>query len=108
MLLHRFLMDAPDGVEVDHIDGNGLNNCIRNLRLVSHAQNLRGFQRKSLGCSSKYRGVDWYRAHQKWRAQINYRGRFYHLGYFYSEKDAARAYDVAAKKYFGEFAQSNL
>jgi len=106
--LHRHLLGAPDGVEVNHEDVNGLNNCRHNLVLCSHAQNLRSFKRKSKKASSQYRGVCWNKSSKKWNASLCFEYKLYHLGRFKSETDAARAYDSAAVKYYGEFSSLNF
>jgi len=101
-------MGEPNGVEIDHIDGDRLNNCFNNLRLATSAQNQQGFQRKRVKCTSKFRGVCWDKEQQKWRAQLGCRDRTYNLGRFHSEKDAALAYDIAARNFFGKFATPNF
>lgn len=105
--LHQFLM--PGAKEIDHIDGNSLNNCRSdNLRACTHQQNLQGFQRKKAGKTSKFRGVCWFSLRRKWKAEIKVSGRTVHLGVFSNEEDAARAYDDAARKFRGEFASPNF
>ena len=67
--MHHFLVDVPEGFEVDHIDQNGLNNQKLNLRVVTHSQNM--MNRNSFkGSSSKYKGVSWHKQCKKWFAQI--------------------------------------
>jgi hypothetical protein len=107
-LMHRRILAAPEGFEVDHRDGNGLNNQRYNLRLVPKFRNRQAFRRKSLGKSSRFRGVFWNTQVQKWHARIEAFAKRYHLGTFETEEDAARAYDAAAKIHFGEFAQLNF
>lgn len=105
--MHRFLM--PGVAEVDHIDGDGLNNSReKNLRSVTRQQNLQGFQRQRLGKTSKFRGVCWCRTYSKWLVRIKVDRRNIHVGYFEEELDAARARDAAARKYFGEGASLNF
>ena len=91
---------------LDHIDGDTLNDHIENLQLCSHAENLRK-QRMHKDNSSGYKGVTWHKRDRKWRAQIRVDSKVKHLGYFDDKHDAARAYNEAARKYFGKFASLN-
>jgi len=109
ILMHRLLMNAPDGIQVDHKDGNGLNNTRTNLRLATGQQNLRNM-RKHRG-KSQYKGVTFVPKCTKrpWTAQISPGdSRCKHLGSFATELEAAKAYDRAAKELFGEFACTNF
>lgn len=92
---------------IDHIDGNGRNNSLSNLRLATIAQNNRNRVSKSTA-TSKYLGVCWLTKQQKWQAQIYSNGSKRDLGRFDCEIAAAAAYDRAAKELFGEFARPNL
>lgn len=108
--MHRLIMERiKPGFkgEIDHIDGNGLNNQRSNLRIATHSQNLanKGPQENN---TSGYKGVSWDKEKQKWRAQIQYRGVISFLGYFDSEIKAAITYDYAALRLFGEFARTNF
>lgn len=105
--MHRMLLDAPPGMEVDHQDGNTLNNCRDNLRLCSFAQN-RANRRKHAKSSSRYKGVSWNKKRQKWMAYIKINNRSTHLGMFVDEAEAAHAYDRAASAQWGEFASLNF
>lgn len=104
-LMHRELLNAPKGFQVDHIDSNGLNNQRKNLRVCTHSQNQRN-QVKRRG-KSKFKGVYLNSKLGRWYAQIKLNGKSTHLGMFELEIDAARAYDKAAKNNFGEFASVN-
>jgi hypothetical protein len=104
--LSREILDAPDHLEVHHIDGDPLNNRRKNLELRTPKQNRRGFARKATGTTSRFRGVRQNRG--KWEANIQPVGGREYLGIFSSEESAARAYDAAAKRLFGEFAQLNF
>lgn len=104
--MHREVMNAPDGMGVDHMDGNGLNNTRDNLRLATHRQNCFNSQSRQ-NSSSKYKGVNWHRQNRKWTAQIRINEKPLYLGIFEDEKDAARAYNAAAIKFYGEFARLN-
>ena len=105
--MHRMIMQAPKGVEVDHINGNGLDNRRENLRLATRHENCRN-ARKQQGCSSRYRGVSWYKTKQRWESRLNFNGRLYHLGYHDDEEDAARIYDNKARELFGDFVTVNF
>jgi hypothetical protein len=104
VLMHKMLTGWP---RTDHVNHDGLDNQRPNLRPATQGQNM-GNARPQAGRTSQYKGVGWNRQCQKWQARIkvNYKGR--HLGLFAAEEDAARAYDAAAVKEFGEFACLNF
>ena len=104
--MHQLLLDVPKDKEVDHIDGNGLNNRRSNLRICYHPQNCFN-RRKQFNTSSIYKGVYWNKQRHKWQAQIKFEGRRHFLGRFTNEVQAALAYNKAAKKEYGEFATLN-
>lgn len=103
--LHRFILNAKQGDIVDHIDGDGLNNTRKNLRLVTASQNGAN-RRKFKNKTSIYKGVH-KRENGKWRAAIRLRGKLTNLGTFNDEIDAAKAYNKAASALFGDFACLN-
>jgi hypothetical protein len=105
--MHRVIMDAPDNLEVDHIDGDGLNNQRSNLRLATRSQNQANCPLSSRN-SSGYKGVYRYRPNGRWTARLRKGDRLLHLGCFDDREEAARAYDVAALEYWGEFARLNF
>jgi hypothetical protein len=88
---------------VDHIDGDGLNNRRDNLRVATHAQNLRN-RGKNKNNKSGYKGVYWHKATKKWKAQIKVNGKEKYLGLFDNPEDAHKAYCEAAKELHGKFA----
>lgn len=105
--MHRLLLAPGDNEDVDHRDGNGLNNKKENLRKCSRSQNLQNQTRLPNPLkSSAYKGVYW--DEDAWRAQIRVNKQKICLGYFTDEQTAALAYNEAANKYFGEFARPNL
>jgi hypothetical protein len=106
--LHRLIMNAPEGLLVDHKNNNTLDNRMANLRLATHAQNMQNRGKRRTKATSQYIGVSFDRSHGKWRAQIKYQGKYINLGRFDSEIEAAKAYDAAARKYHGEFARLNF
>lgn len=89
--MHRRIMGAPSGMDVDHINHDGLDNRRENLRVVTRRQNSQNLRGKP-DCSSKYPGVSWVKALSKWEAQAQVDGKKKHLGRFASEFEAARAY----------------
>jgi hypothetical protein len=108
-LMHRDLLGLRKGdPNVDHIDGDELNNQNSNIRLATTHQNGEN-RRKSptFKTSSKYKSVCWYKAGSCWRANIKIHGKSVHLGLFDIEENAAREYNAVALKYFGEFAKLN-
>lgn len=105
--LSRLVMDAPKGMHVDHIHHNQLDNRKSQLRITTHRQNqLNKPKSKVRGKTSKYKGVIW-RAN-RWEAKLTAKGVNMYLGRFRDEDRAARAYDDAARKHFGEFAYLNF
>ena len=87
--LHRVVMGSPAGLEIDHRNGDRLDNRKSNLRIVSHAENLRNVPSQT-GTSS-FRGVCWDRGKGRWIAQAKFDGNHVFLGYFAKESDAAQA-----------------
>ena len=107
--MHREIINPPDHLVVDHINHNGLDNRKANLRPATRAQN--NYNRliiKRKDSSSRYKGVTWKKENRKWLAQIHFKGEYIFLGYFKDEIQAAKAYDQAAKKYYGQFACLNF
>ena len=103
VMLHRFILDAPSGMMVDHLNHDGLDNRRCNLRLATRSENLAN-HRKGRGTSSRFLGVYWHKLGRKWAAGCS--GA--HLGMFANEVDAALAYDRAASRAFGAFASLNF
>lgn len=107
ILMHRVIMNAQKGEEVDHIDGDRLNNQKVNLRLCSHKQNSRNQNPKQ---GSSLKGVFFVegKGARPWRAYISMGvGTKRHIGYYPTRNEAADAYNNAAITKFGEFANLN-
>jgi hypothetical protein len=106
ILMHRFIMQPVTGQDVDHINGNKLDNRRSNLRLCTRSENLmnRGGE---VGSSSHFKGVCRHASRPGWMARITVNGKSIYLGYFKTEEDAAHAYNSAARIYHGEFARLN-
>lgn len=106
ILLHRLLLNAEKEQIVDHINGNTLDNRISNLRFCTSADNAKN--RRSYKGLSKYKGVilKTYK-NTRYIAQIRSDKHNIHIGSFSSEIEAAKAYNQAAIKYHGEFANLN-
>ena len=112
LFLHRLVMGCKfsDGLIVDHKNGDTLDSRKTNLRFSTASQNASNQRDKTRGLrkTSRYHGVYWYKSLNLWRANIRHHRKLSFLGYFRSEEDAARAYDVAARKLHGEFARPNF
>jgi hypothetical protein len=106
--MHNEIMPPTPDRMVDHIDHNGLNNSRGNLQLATPSQNACNRRKKNIKCSSKYKGVCFHKWAGKWMSAVKVNGKRIHLGYFDNERDAAKAYDEAAKEYHGKFASLNF
>jgi len=105
--MHREIMKPPQGMVVDHIDGNKASNCRFNLRVCTPTEN-RHNQGKRRGASSRFKGVGYDKIRGKYYAKFAHYGQSMWLGYFDDEVEAARAYDRKAVEYCGPFARVNL
>lgn len=106
--MHRQLTGVLEGMDVDHINGDGLDNRRENLRACSHADNQKSHKKhNSWGgrpTASVFKGVHWHNKNSKWCAKVSNK----YIGSFRSEVEAAKAYDAKARELFGEFAKTNF
>lgn len=107
LLLHRMIMGAKKGQQVDHVNGNGLDNRRSNLRICTNLQNSHN-QKKAKNKTSEYKGVSWAKRQKKWMVVIWINKISVFLGYYRNEIFAAGVYDQKAKEAFGEFARLNF
>lgn len=105
VLLHRVITNAEDGLEVDHENGNGLDNRKKNLRQATRVQNSQNMKIRADNTSG-YKGVSPFTRDAKWQACICVNGKTKSLGLFDTREKAAEAYKSAAQTYYGEFARS--
>lgn len=108
--MHHTLMGRVTGLEIDHKDGDGLNNQKSNLRHLTHSQNLLNKDRYSNN-KSGFKGVSLHSKNstlaKPWVARIKVGDKYLSLGYFKTPEEAAKAYDKASIKHHGEFANLN-
>jgi hypothetical protein len=107
ILMHRVIINAPVDMDVDHKNGDRLDNRKENLRLCTDSQNLRN-ARKSSNRSSNLKGVSKRRGLELFRTNVYVEGKGVHIGYFKDEHYAALAYDLWAVDIAGEFARTNF
>lgn len=105
--MHRLIMGEPKGLLVDHKDRNTLNNQKSNLRIASHSQNSANRKARTIKKTSSFLGVAFEHDRMKWTARIRKDKKGIRLGCFNTEIEAAKAYNDAALKYHGEFANLN-
>jgi len=108
LYMHQMVIKVPDGMVVDHINHDGMDNRKANLRAATRAQNMRNRKKFANSSGSKYKGIYFRKRTRKWEAMITFERKKIFLGCFRSEIEAAKAYDRAAMKYHGEFASLNF
>lgn len=105
--LHQIILGATHGEEVDHRNGNGLDNRRENLRFATRGEQCRNRQGNHTRRSSTYKGVTRLRIGW-WQVAIGVDEVVHNLGIYLDEIEAAKAYDAAARYYHGQFARTNL
>jgi hypothetical protein len=106
MYMHRLIL--PDVKEVDHINGNKLDNRKENLRSCTRKQNSMNTLIRKGNKHSKYKGVSFDKSRNKWVAYCIKDYKMLNLGRFKTENEAGLAYNTKAKELFGEFARLNV
>ena len=105
--MHRFILNAPKEMQVDHINHDGLDNRRENLRLCTPSQNSANRRARKNG-TSKFRGVSWHKVDRKWMVALAKEGRIEYVGRFENEIEAAKAYNTKAIELHGAFAHLNI
>jgi hypothetical protein len=106
--MHRLLSNNNNkSLITDHVNGNTLDNRKSNLRICSFSDNNKN-RKISKNNSTGYKGVVYDKRNKKFIAKIGLNKKQIYLGYYIDPIDAARAYNAAAIKYFGEFANLNI
>ena len=101
--LHRFIINITDPkIQIDHKNGDSLDNRKENLRLATGQENSRN-RKKRNDNTSGYKGVSWNRERQKFVASIKFNSKILFLGYFDTAEEASSVYETKALKEFGEF-----
>ena len=103
--MHSAIIGKVKGMDIDHKDGDGLNNQKGNLRHCTHTENVR-YRKIGKNNTTGYKGVSIHKG--QIRAQIGYEKHYIHIGYFQTLEDAAKAYDKKAVELFGPFALTNF
>ncbi len=104
--LHRLIMGEPEGLEIDHIDGNPLNNRRPNLRICTHSQNTQNITKRRNN-KSGILGVCWCNNKKKWRAYITSNKKSIHIGYYERKEEAKDARMEKQIKLHGEYSRKN-
>jgi hypothetical protein len=110
VLMHRQILNAPNGSEVDHRNGDGLDNQRTNLRFATRSQQGANTKKSRNPKTSIYKGVrrEQSGSPRPWQSRITVEGKAIYLGRFTTEIEAAESYDRAATKYFKQYAKTNF
>jgi len=102
--MHREIMQTPENLVTDHIDGDGLNNKRSNLRICTYRQNFRN-QKISKNNTTGIKGVVWNKQNKNWLARLTIDNKRIHLGSFKTKELAMQIRNKYAKKYYGKYAK---
>jgi thymidylate synthase (FAD) len=100
IMLHRFITNAPDGYDVDHVNGDTLNNTDNNLNIVTVSENLQNMHELRINNVSGTTGICWHKNRNKWQVNIAVGGKHIYLGVYEDLEDAIKVRMDAEKKYF--------
>ncbi len=106
LYMHRFILNAPKGSEIDHINGNPLDNRKANLRFCTRSENMQNVVKKTPRKGSRFMGVVPHGS--RWKARAGHKGKTVYLGLFLTEEEAGEAYLAFVKKTAGSFAARKL
>lgn len=101
----RVILGISNELLCDHKNGDPTDNRLENLRIATHSQNM--MNRKTLKKGSKYKGIYFCKIRKNWVAQISIDGKTKNIGRFFTDKQAAIAYNEQAKIHYGDFAKLN-
>jgi hypothetical protein len=104
--MHRIIVGAKPSEQVDHRDGDGLNDQRNNLRTCTNSQNQHN-RRLQKNNTTGFKGVYLHKPTKQWVSYIRLDGKLHYLGLYATPRDAAHAYDRAAKEMHGDFARDN-
>lgn len=104
LALHRYILNYKGALQVDHTNGNRLDNRKSNLRLATPQQNSMNSDIR-IDNTSGVSGVSFHKHRQKWRAYLTFEGQTISLGYYYTFEEAVKVRKEAEIKYFGEYAR---
>jgi len=107
IFMHRVIMGESNNLEIDHINGDKLDNRKANLRFATRQQNIFNRRKWAKKTSSQYKGVFWCSKVKKWVAMIRFNYKIIFIGHYYDEVEAAKAYNKKAYELFGEYAKMN-
>lgn len=105
--MHRVIMNCPNGMYIDHINKNTLDNRKENLRICNKSQNA-GNSKLRVDNKTGYKGIRYVQKMNRWVVYMTQNGNYIHIGTYKSKIEAALAYDDAASDHFGEFARLNF
>lgn len=106
IFMHRIILNAKKGEDVDHINHDTLNNQRNNIRIATRQQNQANQVKTKIKTASIFKGVTF--ENGKWRARIRNNGKKEHLGSFSTEIEAALSYNKRAVELNGNFACLNV